>query len=51
MLKKEKPYPAYVSKHNPNHEKQIILLRIPNGEKGHCLEVKKTISIVKRNNM
>ena len=31
--KKEKIYPAYVSKHNPNREKQIILLMIPYGEK------------------
>ena len=30
--KKEKIYPAYVSKHNSNHEKQVILLMIPNGE-------------------
>ena len=34
MLKKEKIYPAYVSKHNSNCEKQVILLMIPNG-KGH----------------
>ena len=33
-LKKEKIYPAYVSKHNSNCEKQVILLMIPNG-KGH----------------
>ena len=31
--KKEKIYPAYVSKHNSNHEKQVILLMIPNREK------------------
>ena len=31
--KKEKIYPAYVSKHNSNCEKQVILLMIPNGEK------------------
>ena len=30
--KKEKIYPAYVSKHNPNSEKQVIPLMIPNGE-------------------
>ena len=29
--KKEKIYPAYVSKHNSNLEKQVILLIIPNG--------------------
>ena len=30
--KKEKIYPAYVSKYNSNHEKQVILLMIPNRE-------------------
>ena len=30
--KKEKMYPAYVSKHNSDHEKQVIILMIPNGE-------------------
>ena len=30
---KEKIYPACVSKHRSNHEKQVILLMIPNGEK------------------
>ena len=29
--KKEKIYLAYVSKHNLNREKQVILLMIPNG--------------------
>ena len=33
--KKEKIYPAYVSKHNSNREKQVILLMISNREKGH----------------
>ena len=28
MLKKKKIYPAYVSKHNSNHEKQVILLKM-----------------------
>ena len=31
--KKEKIYPAYVSKHNSNHGKQVILLIIPSREK------------------
>ena len=31
--KKEKTYPAYISKHNSNHEKQVILLMIPSGER------------------
>ena len=30
--KKEKIYPTYVSKHNSNQEKQVILLMFPNGE-------------------
>ena len=30
MLRKTKIYPAYVSKHNSNCEKQITLLMIPN---------------------
>ena len=35
-------YPAYVSKHNSNREKQVILLMISNGEKQwHYLAVKK----------
>ena len=33
MLKKEKTYPIYVSKHNSDREKQVILLMILNGEK------------------
>ena len=31
--KKEKRCPSYVSKHNSNGEKHIVLLMIPNGEK------------------
>ena len=47
MLKKEKIYLTYVSKHtyiskhNSNLEKQVILLIIPNKEKRHYLAVKK----------
>ena len=33
MLQKEKIYPAYVSKHNSNREKQVILLMISNEDK------------------
>ena len=48
-------YHAHVSKNNSNHEKQVILLMIPNGDKReanthgrwHCL--KKTSDIIKRN--
>ena len=32
MLKKLNIYPAWISKHNSKHEKQIIILMIPNGE-------------------
>ena len=39
--KKEKICPAYVSKHNLNREKQVILLTISKGEKWHYLAVKK----------
>ena len=58
--KKEKNiYPAYVSKHSSHRGKQVILLMIRNGEKceaksegwWHYLAVKKTISIIKRNNV
>ena len=31
--KKEKIYPAFVSKHNSNHEKQVIILIISNEKK------------------
>ena len=52
MLKKKKIYPAYVSKHNSNREKQVILLMISNEEKQcHYLAVKKIISIIKANNI
>ena len=41
-VKKEKTYPAYVSKHNSNREKQVIISMIPNGEKlWYYLAVKK----------
>ena len=33
--KKEKIYTVYVSKYNSNHEKQVILSMISNGEKEH----------------
>ena len=35
--RKDKIYPAYVSKHNLNCEKQVNLLMIPNGEGWHYL--------------
>ena len=36
--KKEKIYPAYVSKHNSNREKQVIFLMSSNGEKSERLK-------------
>ena len=45
--KKEKIYPAYVSKHNSNREKQVILLMIPNGEGWHYLAVKKLSALLR----
>ena len=52
-IKEKNIYPAYISKHNSTHEKQIILLMIPN-EKKRRMELscsKKTICIIKRNNI
>ena len=39
MLKKETIYPAYVSKHNSNCKKQIIILMFPNEGLWHYLAV------------
>ena len=36
---KKNIYPAYVSKHNSNREKQVILLMIPNEEKWHSKKI------------
>ena len=47
MLKKKKIYPAYVSKHNSNREKQVILLMISNGEKWHYLALEKLSALLK----
>ena len=47
MLKKE-IYTAYVTKHNSNREKQVILLMVPNGEKWYCLAVKKLSGLLRR---
>ena len=46
MLKKKKTYPAYVSKHKSNCEKQVISLMIPNGERWHYLAVKKISALL-----
>ena len=48
--KKEKVYPAHVSKLNSNREEEIILLMVPHGEWGHYLAVKNIISSINRNN-
>ena len=37
---KEKIYPAYISKHNSNYEKQVIPLMVPNEEEWCYLVVK-----------
>ena len=47
MLKKKKIYPAYVSKHNSNREKQVIILMIPNEEGLHYLAVKKLSALLR----
>ena len=44
--KKEKICPAYVWKHNSNHEKQVIPLMNPNGEKWHYPAVKKLSALL-----
>ena len=51
--KEKEIYPAYISKINSNSEKQTILLMIPNEEKEgwHYLAVKKTLYIIKMNNI
>ena len=49
-VKNYKIYPAYVSKHHSNHEKQVILLMISNDKKKMALSCsKKIISIIQKN--
>ena len=48
MLQKKKIYPGYVSKHNSNWEKQVILLIIQNEEEWHYLAVKNLSAILRR---
>ena len=45
--KKEKIYPAFVSKHNSDCEKKVILLMISSGEKWRYLAVKKLTALLK----
>ena len=40
----EKKISAFVSKHNSNREKQVILLKIPDGEWWHYLAVRRITS-------
>ena len=47
MLKKKKLYRAYVSKHNSNREKQVILLMIPYEKGCHYLAVKKLSALLR----
>ena len=47
MLKKKKIYPAYVSKHNSDCEKQVVLFKIPNGEGCNYLDVKKLLGLLR----
>ena len=46
--KNEKIYPAYVSNHNSNCEKQVIFLMISNGEGWHYLAVKKLSALLRQ---
>ena len=41
VLYAKKIHPAYLSKHNSNHEKEVICLLIPNGKGQHYPAVKK----------
>ena len=45
-VKKMSTYPAYISKHHSNHENQIILLMIPNGEGLYYLAVKSSLHFI-----
>ena len=47
ILSKRKKYPTYVSKHNSNYEKQVILFMIPNGEKQHYIAVNQLSAILR----
>ena len=40
-------YPTYVSKHNSNREKEVILLMFPNGDRCHYLVVKKLSALLR----
>ena len=40
--------PTYVSEHNSNREKQVIILMIPNGEGWYYIEVKQLSALLRR---
>ena len=46
IFKKLNKYPVYISKHHLNHENQITLLMIPNGEGCHYLANKKLCALL-----
>ena len=39
-------YPAFISKHNFNHENQIILLKILNGQRWYYLAIKELSALL-----
>ena len=47
ILKEKKIYPAYVSKHNSNHERHVILLMILDGERWHYIAVKQLTALLR----
>ena len=48
LYEKEKEVcPAYISKYNSTHEKQIVLLSIPNGKNWHYLAVTKLSALLR----
>ena len=44
---KENKCPCYISKYNSNHQKQVILIIILNGERWHYLAVKKLSALLR----
>ena len=47
FILRRKECPAYFSKHYLNREKQVILLMVLNGEKGHYVAVKKWSALLR----
>ena len=45
--KKEKIYPTCFSKHNLNHQKQVIVLMTPHGEGWHYLAIKNLSALLR----